>query len=237
MGNIDLIRKICARKTGVGADGLILLQPDLKYDFRMRHYNPDGSEAEMCGNGARSIIKYAQFLKIIKKKTVFVSMLDVHEGIIDGSVIKIKMNRPKNVIIKKTVQIDKRTESGCYLEIGVPHFVIFKQELQNLNVSGLGQLVAHHPGFPKGTNVNFININKKAQIDLRTYERGVESETLSCGTGATASAIFAHMLKKVVSPVMVNVPGGCLKIDFDNEYKNIWLSGPAEEVYRGELKI
>ncbi len=237
MADIDLIRKLCARKTGVGADGLILLQPDLSYDFRMRHYNSDGSEAEMCGNGARSIVKFAHVLGIINKKAVFISMLAVHEGIIDGSMIKITMNRPENVNLKKTVQIDQRLETGCYLEIGVPHYVVFTEELKNLDVSNLGQLLAHHPGFPKGTNVNFLTINRKGQIDLRTYERGVESETLSCGTGATASAIFAHMIKKVQSPVRVNVPGGCLEIDFDSEYKNIWLSGPAEEVYRGELKI
>ena len=235
--NIDLIRKLCARKTGIGADGIILLQPDSSVDFRMRHFNPDGSEAEMCGNGARSILKYAKQLGIIDSKTVFASMLDLHEGKIAGSEIGIKMNPPRNVHLKKKVIDDQRIESGGYIEIGVPHYVLFVEDLRNLDVDQLGRQLAHHSEFPYGTNVDFVKIINNCEIDLRTFERGVESETLSCGTGATASVIIADLLQRIESPVKVNVPGGILTIKFDSDHKNVWLSGPVTEIYRGEVKI
>lgn len=235
--NIKLIKKICGRKIGVGADGVILLQPSETSDFQMRHFNPDGSEAEMCGNGARSIIRFAKSLGIIKEKARFQSMLDSHEGMISDEWIKIKMNPVRNMDLKRQVKLPADLENGGYLEIGVPHFIVFTNKINEVDVNKIGREISHNPVFIKGTNVNFVQIISGNRIHIRTFERGVEEETLSCGTGATASAILAYKLKKVRPPVMVAVPGGELIIDFETNYENIWLSGPAEEVYQGWLTI
>ncbi len=235
--NRELLQKICARRTGVGADGIILLQTSEKYDFRMRHFNPDAGEAEMCGNGARSLIRFAFRLGLIEDKTRFESMFFVHEGRIDNGEIKIKMNTPRNLEPRKEAGAPSGFEAGGYVEIGVPHYVLFLEDVQSLDVAQLGSGFAHHPVFPKGTNVDFVEIQNEHELKMRTFERGVEAETLSCGTGATAGAIIANLLGKVTAPVTVQVPGGTLKIDFDTEYENIWLSGPVDEIYRGELLL
>lgn len=233
--NSQLIKKICARRTGVGADGMILLQQSEQYDFRMRHFNPDASEAEMCGNGARSIVRFALRLGLIESKTRFESMFFIHEGRIDNGEIKIKVNTPRNLEPGKDAGVSSDFEAGGYVEIGVPHYVLFVKDVQSLDIEQLGPGFAHHPVFPKGTNVDFVEIRNDHELKMRTFERGVEAETLSCGTGATAGAVIANLLGKVTEPVTVQVPGGTLKIEFDAEYENIWLSGPVDEIYRGEL--
>jgi len=126
-------------------------------------------------------------------------------------------------------------ESGGYVEIGVPHYVIFVNDVETVDVQKLGSEISHHPTFSKGTNVDFVQIHHSRSLSLRTFERGVEAETLSCGTGATASAIIASQLKGVKSPTEVKVPGGNLTISFDEEFKTIWLSGTVDEVYQGIL--
>ena len=235
--NIEFIKNICARKIGVGADGLILLQPSKTKDFQMRHFNPDGSEAEMCGNGARSIIWFAKWLEIINENTVFQSMLDTHEGILSGETIKIKMNPVRNLDFDKIIKLPTSMKVGGYLEIGVPHYVIFVNDLEKIDVNRIGSEISHNPIFVKGTNVNFVQIISNKEIHIRTFERGVEEETLSCGTGATASAIISNKLKNIICPVKVVVPGGKLQIAFDTNYENIWLSGPVEEIYQGVLSF
>ncbi len=233
----DLIQNLCARRTGIGADGLILLQPSERAAFRMRYFNADGFESEMCGNGSRCIAHFGRELGIIAERFQFESMLDLHEGGITDTGTRVKVNPPRNVNVGKPELPNLGAEIGGYVEIGVPHYVLFYQDISALDVEKIGGRIAHAQAFENGTNVNFVCMKSENELDLRTFERGVEAETLACGTGAAASALFAAKLKGAKSPVQVNVLGGNLRIEFDDDFGHIWLSGPVEQIYRGEVDI
>lgn len=228
-----IIKKMCDRRFGIGADGLILLENsslDL-CDFKMVYFNADGNESTMCGNGGRCIVAFAKYLGVIKSETTFEAVDGLHSAIINGNSVNLKM------VDVPTVNLSKE---ASFMDTGSPHHVAFVDDVYDFDVFTQGRRIRNLPNYTsiKGTNVNFIQI-KDEDVHVRTYERGVEDETLSCGTGVTAAAIAAKMSNKISNlPVKVVTKGGDLEVDFEvegpNAVKNIWLKGPATYVFEGK---
>ena len=243
--NIDLkdfVVKLCARHTGVGADGLILLEEpeDKSNHFKWRFFNADGSVAEMCGNGSRCAVRFAYQMGICPDNAKFETLAGViHAQVKDqGRRVKVKLTKPHS-LQDKSIEIDGKVFKGTFINTGVPHYVVPVQDLDKLDVIKYGRSIRFHQEFqPKGTNVNFIEGFSEEGIRIRTYERGVEGETLACGTGATASAIVSY-LKGLVSvrPVKVLTKGGeVLSVDFDDSLQEVYLEGDVQWVFDGYLK-
>ncbi|MCU4175933.1 diaminopimelate epimerase [Carboxylicivirga sp. N1Y90] len=233
--NTELVRFLCDRRFGVGGDGLMLLEEHDKYDFTMRYFNSDGNEASMCGNGGRCIAAFAVHQGIIKNTEHFSFMAidGLHEASYSNNIVSIKMIDVNS--------IDKQKEY-TFLNTGSPHYVEFTDDIDNLNVKEKGIKVRHSDTFkPDGTNANFVSFIKNDTLKVRTFERGVEDETLACGTGVVASAIAAYEKNKSVSDYKIKVLGGELRVSFEtddnNSYKNIWLEGPATFVFEGKIKV
>lgn len=228
--NLELISKICSRHTGVGADGLILLENHNQYDFKMIYFNSDGKQTSMCGNGGRCVISFAKKLNIINDNVTFLAIDGLHEGIINEDIIKIKMIKVSNI---------DEAHNGCLLDTGSPHFVKFCTSVNNINVFQSGRELRNNKEISEdGVNINFTEIIDNSSIKVRTYERGVENETLSCGTGVIASVLSAHSKGLVDSNrIKITTLGGELFVSFDfkNVYDNIWLEGPAIEVFKGQI--
>jgi diaminopimelate epimerase len=231
------IEFLCNRRFGIGADGLILLEKDADADFRMVYYNSDGRISSMCGNGGRCLAAFAKSLKLVKDKCTFIAADGMHEALIDGSippVVKLKM---------KDVEKVEEIGSDFFLNTGSPHYVRFVKDVTSIEVNEDGSRIRYSSRFQKeGTNVNFVQ-SIKEKIIVRSYERGVEEETLSCGTGVVASALASvskGIIKKSSGVVDVDVMGGMLKVHFEKSgsgYKNVWLEGEATFVYKGEMEI
>ena len=228
--NTELISKICSRHFGVGADGLILLENDNLYDFKMIYFNSDGKQTSMCGNGGRCIISFAKKLNIDDDKANFMAIDWIHAVINNNNLIKIKMN---------TVSEIQNINTGFLLDTGSPHFVKFCDSIDNINVFEFGRELRNNKEISEdGVNINFTEVIDNSSIKVRTYERGVENETLSCGTGVIASALSAYKKGLVdTNRIKINTLGGELFVsfEFNNIYKNIWLEGPAIEVYKGQI--
>lgn len=233
------IEQLCNRRFGIGADGLMLLQNKQGYDFEMIYFNADGKESSMCGNGGRCIAAFANSLGIINEKGTFWA--------IDGEHLVEVKNKTKSetMVSLKMIDVSKieTYDNSFILNTGSPHFVVFTDDLHEVDVVKKGKEIRYNDTFIKeGINVNFVEVNKDA-IKVRTYERGVEDETLSCGTGVTAASIAAVFSEKITkrNHVNVEVPGGNLKVHFSREgsgnFKNIWLEGPAKLVYTGIIEI
>lgn len=231
----ELIARLCDRKFGIGADGLMLLQLTPGFDFKMVYYNSDGRESSMCGNGGRCLVRFAQQLQLIQHHCTFIAIDGPHEAYAETDVVKLKMQDVTQVEQGKDFYI---------LNTGSPHYVCLTSALQKKNILEPARAIRYHERFAKeGINVNFIEPGEHA-IFVRTYERGVEDETLSCGTGVTAAALSYALQKNMPSGihlVHVNTPGGRLQVSFEfNEnnghFTNIWLIGPAEHVFTGEVK-
>jgi len=226
------IAKMCDRRFGIGADGLILLENHPEVDFRMVYFNADGNESSMCGNGGRCITAFAKFIGVIDTKTTFEAIDGLHKAEIDDGVVSLQM---------KDVSEIENFESHLFLDTGSPHHVELVQNLKDFNVKTKGAEIRYgQPYNEAGSNVNFVNQLSNDVFAVRTYERGVEDETLSCGTGVTAVAIAMHKLGKTKSNIItLKTEGGKLKISFevsqDGLYKNIWLIGPATQVFKGEI--
>lgn len=232
------IMSMCARRTGIGADGLILLKRAEKCDFRMVYYNSDGYEADMCGNGGRCIALFAYKTGICRKKEmVFCSRKGVHKAyIMDGGVVKLQLSRPHSYRKGIEVKSGKEVFRGDFLNTGVPHFVIPVADVEGIDVDFHGRNIRRNMIFaPEGTNVNFI-MKKGGKVLIRTYERGVEAETLACGTGATASAIVSSCIFKMKSPVRMSTRSGeMLLVYFDSKHEEVFLEGKVTPVYRGDI--
>lgn len=232
--NHSLIVKICHRKHGIGADGLIFLERSQKADFKMRIFNADGSEAEMCGNGIRCLFKFIQELGVpgnaFHIETVG-SILHVSQ---DGVDVEVDMPIPYD--FRWNISLDPYVLH--YLNTGVPHAICFTDNLETTDVFANGRKIRHLPFFaPKGTNANFVSLISKNEIAIRTYERGVEDETLACGTGCTAAAIAAVKIKGAEAPVFVKTRSGeTLKINFNPELTQVTMTGPATFIYSGSYK-
>ena len=239
------IALICQRQRGIGADGLLAVEPaEGDADYRMRYYNADGGEAEMCGNGARCFARFVNFLNDGGlEKTSFETIAGVIGADFVGDQVRIALSDPFDKELKINLDLEGESVTTHSVNTGVPHAVVFVDDLAGLDILRLGSAIRFHEHFsPAGTNANFVHIESPGAIEIRTYERGVENETLACGTGMAASALIYSELHDVDGPVRVRVAGGdVLEIDFertpDNHFKNVTLLGPAEFTFEGNLLV
>lgn len=242
-GNAKKISQVlCDRKRSVGADGVLLLEKSQKADVRMRIFNSDGSQAEMCGNGVRCLAKFAVDRKIAKPKLSIETLAGIIEAQVRGDTVKARMVAPKNLKLNIHVQAEGQTHALHFIDTGVPHAVKMVELLDDVDVRGLGRAIRFHAAFaPRGANVNFVRALSGKEIGVRTYERGVEDETLACGTGSTASALIAALLENVASPVLVSTRGGeILKIYFKKEgqdFSDIYLEGKIKKAFEGRVSL
>ncbi len=233
---------ICKRKLSVGADGLIILEPSENVDFKWRFFNSDGSEAEMCGNGARCASKFSVINNISPNKLRFETLAGIIEADVYEHSVKIKMTPPHDIKIDYKILIDGKKYYISSINTGVPHVVKFVKELENYDVKKMGREIRYNTIFqPSGTNVNFVSVEDRQTIKIRTYERGVEDETLACGTGSVASAIIAYKKGFMKLPIYVkNMGGEIIKIDInqinDIQY-DVFLEGEVANIYEGVLLI
>lgn len=233
--------RLCEFHTGVGADGVLLVEKSRKGDFKMRIINSDGSEAEACGNGFRCIALYAKEKMGAPAKFTFESLAGLIEGQVKGNRVRVQMVQPHGLREADLVVNGHRLHYS-FINTGVPHTVIFVEGLEKIDVDGLGRAIRNHKNFqPKGTNVNFVEVKGPNLIHVRTYERGVEKETLACGTGSTASAIISGIQGYVKTPVKIKTSGGeMLTVDFKREkdkFTNVTLEGEARIVFEGNLHL
>jgi diaminopimelate epimerase len=228
-----LVNRLCDRRFGIGADGLILLQNTEGVDFEMIYFNADGSESSMCGNGGRCIVAFAHFLKVIGNHCIFKAIDGLHDAKIDkNGWVELKMIDVKNVEIGKDYFL---------LNTGSPHFIVFVEDLTDINVYENGREIRYSDRFrTEGVNVNFVEI-KTDGIEVATYERGVENETFSCGTGVTAAAIAYFLKNGKSTQVPIQTKGGNLNVRFNKNtegvFNNVWLCGPAIQVFEGTFKV
>jgi diaminopimelate epimerase len=229
--NHSMIAEICNRKYGIGADGLLLLENNSKVDFTMVYYNADGKLGSMCGNGGRCIVHFANFLNIINENIVFEAIDGLHEASINNAIISLKMN--------DVASINVNTNS-VFLNTGSPHHVEMVEDLKNYNVAENGFLIRNKTYGKEGSNINFVEKIGRNLFAVRTYERGVEAETLSCGTGVTAVAIALSETNRIdTNNVELNTEGGNLLVHFNKlngTYYDVYLEGPAKQVFKGEWK-
>lgn len=237
-----LARELCDRKRGIGADGLLIVEKSRRADFKMRIFNPDGSEAEMCGNGSRCIALYAATEGIVSGEMVIDTLAGVLKASVKNGVVKVKLTEPKNIQWNMCLMIDKCPYKLNFVNTGVPHVIHFVNDIEKVDVKNLGAHIRHHGDFsPDGTNADFVEITGKDKIKIRTYERGVEDETLACGTGAVASAVISAEVEKMSSPVTVSTRSGEeLKVYFKivaGDFKEVYLEGKAKLVYEGVINV
>jgi len=241
----DLARKMCNRKLGAGADGLLVRERSRVADLKMRIFNADGSEAQMCGNGARCFAYY--FSEVQKTGKNYLFTLETMAGIVKARVnadnVRINITQPKDLKLDIPLKVSGRAIKVNFINTGVPHTVIFVEALDQIDVFGLGREIRHHRFFaPAGTNVNFVEVVSRDSIKIRTYERGVEDETLACGTGSVASALVAACNPAIdINKINVHTAGGdVLKVNFiknGHQFEDVWLEGKARLVYRGEYYV
>ncbi|WP_421872771.1 diaminopimelate epimerase [Marinoscillum sp.] len=222
---------LCDRKMGVGADGVILIQNHPTEDFRMIYFNPDGSKS-LCGNGSRCAIAFAQSLGIIDQKTTFETTDGIHDAFIEGDIYHFHLH--------DVGQVEQISDTDLFINTGSPHHIQLVDQVDQVDLLQVGRSIRYSDKYaPGGTNVNFVE-KKEHGIKVRTYERGVENETLSCGTGVTACALAAEQLA-YKSPITVETKGGILMVSFEkdesNRYKNIYLAGPAKKVFEGVVEV
>ena len=240
----DQITRLCDRHRGVGADGVILLVPPVsgQADWAWKFYNSDGSIGEMCGNGARCFARFVQKLTQVKRGFKFETEAGIITARFQGQRVTVSLTDPSELRLNQQVPLSTGTETIHYINTGVPHAVLFVPDADRAMVLQLGPEIRRHSHFgPKGTNVNFVQQIGPGLIRVRTFERGVEGETLACGTGVTASALISARLHGFPSPVKVQVQGGeQLVVSFDErqgEFANVRLTGPAEFVFEGKIEI
>ena len=229
--NHSMIAKICDRRFGIGADGLLLLESHHKVDFIMVYYNADGKLGSMCGNGGRCIVHFAKYLNIIDENTVFEAVDGLHEASINNEIVSLKMNDVDTMEVKV---------NSVFLNTGSPHHVEMVEDLKNYNVAEKGAFIRNNTYGKEGSNINFVEKIGTNLFAVRTYERGVEAETLSCGTGVTAVAIALSETNRIdTNNVELHTEGGNLLVHFNKlngTYYDVYLEGPAKQVFKGEWK-
>jgi diaminopimelate epimerase len=241
--NSDELAFLCDRHRGIGGDGVLLLETAVNgADFRMRYYNSDGGEAEMCGNGARCFARFADKIAGPFSEVSFETPAGIIRAKIEGDRVTVNLGSPHGLQLDRKLQVEGRDYSVHLLNTGVPHAVLIVDDLDSTPVYELGRAIRYHQEFrPKGANVDFIKERAPGKIGIRTYERGVESETLACGTGVTAAALVYSRLQSVGSPVQVQVKGGdWLEVAFTStgdEFKDVMLRGPADFAFEGVIEI
>lgn len=227
------IEQLCDRHFGVGADGLILLEKDPQTDFRMVYYNSDGRESTMCGNGGRCIAQFAFDLEAAPAQMTFLAVDGVHQAIVQQEEVQLQMIDVHQITLETNY---------TFLNTGSPHHVVFVNDVKGIDVFNEGKQIRYGaPYFDEGTNVNFVEVMGENHLSIRTYERGVEDETLACGTGITAAAIAAYSRGLVYNNLIkVDALGGKLSVSFDeknNTFEQVWLNGPARQVFEGVIEI
>lgn len=237
------IAKLCNRHRGVGADGLLAVEPAQNgADFRMRYYNADGGEAEMCGNGARCFARYASRLSGKEAVVSFETIAGVITARLLGERVQLQMSLPKDLVLNTPLEVAGTPLTVHFVNTGVPHAVVPVVDLEQVEIRKFGSGIRYHEHFaPKGTNANFTQVLAPGTLAIRTYERGVEDETLACGTGVVASALIHHELTGTPSPIAVKVRGGdTLDVGFEKNtsgYHNVTLTGPADFVFEGQVEL
>ncbi|MET0634845.1 MAG: diaminopimelate epimerase [Chitinophagaceae bacterium] len=230
----DQIRRLCDRRLGIGADGLMMLNLKPGYDFEMKYFNADGREGSMCGNGGRCLVKFAWQLGIHRSDYKFLAIDGEHEAEIDpDGIVSLKM---------KDVATIRKKNGDFMLDTGSPHYVKLVNDVMDLDVYKKGHDIRYSKEYEQvGINVNFVEQTNDDKIIVRTYERGVEDETYSCGTGVTAAALVCYHNENGFNDVEVKTLGGSLSVEFDrnddDSYHNIWLNGPAERVFEGTVEV
>jgi len=228
---------LCRRKWSIGADGLIIIRNSEKADFKWYFYNADGSEAEMCGNGGRCVARLAFVLGIAQKKLTFETKSGIIFAEVDGNNVKLALTPPSDLRLNIKLRLNRKNYTVHFVNTGVPHAIVLTNDLKNVQIKELGRKIRYHSYFrPAGTNVDFVHIVSEKEIEIRTYERGVEDETLACGTGAVASAIITFKLKKTSSPIKVKTKSGeILEVFFDEDLKKVLLKGETRFIYEGRI--
>ena len=232
-GDRKRIKQLCDRRFGIGADGLMMLYDHKEVDFEMKYFNSDGYEGTMCGNGGRCIVMFAEKLKLIKQNTRFITNDGVHTAEITDTTVRLRMNDVKTI---------RKLKDSYFVDTGSPHYVTFRNDIDKIDVYNEGRKLRNNHKFkPYGTNVNFVEV-KKNGLSVRTYERGVENETLSCGTGVVAAVIVAVYSGQIDSDnVQVKTRGGILNVGFSTIDKSIFsdiiLEGAATFVFEGEINV
>ncbi len=237
----EFARLVCRHKFSAGADGLILIEEDEREDFCWQFFNADGSRAEMCGNGARCAARFAYRLGIVQASMRFRTLAGVIAAQIVGDGVKIKLTAPANLQLARSLDLGELTKTVYSVNTGVPHVVCFVDDLAGVPVVEWGRIIRYHADYqPAGTNVNFVQATSGG-LAVRTYERGVEGETMACGTGAVASALIASMIDLAKSPVRVTTSGGeeliiHLEGQGVGDLPAVYLEGPAKIIYDGQLQ-
>ena len=240
-GDRDWIAAISARRTGIGCEGVILIQPSRRADFRMRFFNPDGSEVEMCGNGARCVARLANEIGAAPARLSIETEAGILQAEVLGGEVRVQLTPPKDWRLGQRLTAAGRELVYGFVNTGVPHAVVEVEDLEGWDVRAVGRALRRHEAFaPAGTNANFIRVTGPQTLSVRTYERGVEDETLACGTGITASALIAARSGRVRPPVRVTpASGDTLTVDFaltEAGAENVTLTGPAVHVFQGTVE-
>jgi diaminopimelate epimerase len=233
-------RQVCRRKLSAGADGLILVEPSEHVDFKWRFFNSDGSVAEMCGNGARCVARFAQMNGIAEEVMGFETIAGIIHARVQDDQVRIKMTDPCDLVPEAVLSTPAETVAYTAINTGVPHVVIEVEDIESVDVFAMGRRIRRHHQFePAGTNVNFLGLCPPGVARVRTYERGVEEETLACGTGIVAAALTLAERHQASSPVtMESKSGSRLKVYFAKtagQYHDIYLQGDARMIYQGQM--
>lgn len=234
------VRKVCARRMGIGADGLLLIEDSADADFRWRFFNADGSVAEMCGNASRCVSRYAFLKGITGERLCFETIAGVIRAEVMGETVKSKMTPPFDLVPEKVLALADGSLTVGSVNTGVPHVVTVVDDVEGVDVVGLGRAIRNHPDYqPAGTNANFISCGSDGAWSIRTYERGVEDETLACGTGNVAAAIILALTRGIASPITFNTRSGTpLTVYFEmtgDACGETYLAGDARLIYEGHM--
>jgi diaminopimelate epimerase len=236
----ELAQKVCRRRISVGADGLIFIEPSERADFKWQFFKADGSEAEMCGNGGRCAARFAYLKGITGPSLTFETVAGILSAEVEGMRVKLELTNPHSLKLDEPLAVEGKSLTVSSLNTGVPHAVLFVEDVEGWNVVRTGRIIRNHPHFaPSGTNVNFVRVEKGSHLIVRTYERGVEDETLACGTGVVASSLISAFKEFVTSPVSVKTQGGeVLKVYFEiegKEVKKVYYEGDVHIIYEAEM--